>query len=72
MEWEKSLTQQESQMLDIVREWSTKDTYRMVIEVRDGAWEIELSGNLKGKDHRVRGVGHTFAEAWDNTNPTWA
>ena len=64
------LSGQELQMLQMIREWSGKDYYRLVLERRDGAWEIELSIPLEKKI--ARGVGNTFDEAWDNTMPTWA
>ena len=35
-------TEQERQLLSILREWGEKDHYRLVIEFNDGAWEIEI------------------------------
>ncbi len=65
-------TEQESSMLGMLREWSGTDDCKMVIEIRDGAWEIAMTVTAKGKPHTARGVGKTFKEAWDNMNPTWA
>jgi hypothetical protein len=70
-------TDQEEQLLWALREWRGEIDYRVVIEFRDGAWEIALSARLPGKPPRsarpaARGVGKTFDEAWDNVAPTWA
>jgi hypothetical protein len=67
----KDLSLQESLLLEMMREWSGKDNCRMKIEYRDGAWEITMSISLYGNDHTARGVGASFAQAWDNMNPTW-
>ena len=32
------LTNQEHEMIELLREWSDKDSYALTIEVRDGAW----------------------------------
>jgi hypothetical protein len=64
------LSGQELQMLQMIREWSGKDYYRLVLEHRDGAWEIELS--IPEQKKTARGVGDTFDKAWDNMDPTWA
>jgi len=69
---EKQVSEQEASFLEILREWSGKDDYRMVIEFQSGAWEISLQAVINGKDCRARGVGETFDQAWDNVNPSWA
>jgi hypothetical protein len=38
-------TEQERQLLSILREWGEKDHYRLVIEFNDGAWEIEITAH---------------------------
>jgi hypothetical protein len=64
------ITQQEQQMLELLREWAGGDQYRLLIERQDGAWDITLSE--VGKPHTARGTGATFGEAWDDMAPTWA
>jgi hypothetical protein len=71
-------SEQELQMLEMMREWSGKDEFRVVIEFKDGAWETSLTGILVGRVSGVpkkmtsRGVGRTFDDAWNNMDPTWA
>ena len=36
-------TKQELLMLGMLREWSGKDNCRMVVEFRQGAWDIAMS-----------------------------
>ena len=63
---------QERLMIKMLRQCSGNGDFRMVIEFRDGAWEINTSVPPHDKDHSARGVGQTFDDAWDNMNPTWA
>jgi len=49
-----------------------KGDFRMVIELRDGAWEIKTSVPPHDKEHSARGVGQTFDDAWNDMNPTSA
>lgn len=62
-------TKPEGQLLEILREQETaKADFKLRIDRTDGAWEIELSSSdVKGAG--IRGVGRTFAEAWDNNHP---
>jgi hypothetical protein len=62
------ISEQEQQMIELLREWESGDDFRLEIIHDSGAWEIKLSG--KGK--WTRGVGKTFDEAWDNDSPSWA
>lgn len=68
----------ERQLIEMLREQSSsKDNLRIVIELLDGAWEIEMSALLATKTgtrkhHAARGVGRTFSQAWEDMNPTWA
>ena len=64
------LSKQETQLIEILREWGGKDAYEVTIERRDGAWEISLQ-ELK-TSRGSRGVGATFDVAWDNMDPAWA
>jgi hypothetical protein len=61
------LSDQESQLIEILREWSGEDAYEMRIERHDGAWEISLKelGTKRG----ARGVGVSSA-AWDGITLT--
>jgi hypothetical protein len=62
------LSDQESQLIEILREWSGKDAYEMRIERHDGAWEISLKE--LGTKLRARGVGVSFDAAWDGITLT--
>ena len=77
------LTDQERQMIEIIRENADTTEFRLLIERRDGAWDITMSARgLAGLspfrpsrpkgEGSARGVGATFDEAWDNMNPLWA
>jgi hypothetical protein len=68
----KAPTTQEQLMLEMLREWSGRDDARMVIEFRDGAWDITMSTAPHGVEHTARGTGTSFDEAWNNMDPTWA
>jgi hypothetical protein len=65
------LTEQEEQLLLMLREWGGKDDYRIAIEFRDGAWQVALSGHIYGQPKASRGVGESFGAAWDNVAPSW-
>ena len=69
---ENNLTEQERLMLEMLREWSGKDDCCMLIEHRDGAWDITSSIAPHDVNHTARGTGASFVEAWNNMNPTWA
>ena len=62
------LTEQERQLVEIVRANADSDGFRVAIERQDGAWEISLGGKLG----RGRGAGSSFAEPWDDLSPDWA
>jgi hypothetical protein len=66
------LSKQEQQLVEILREWTGNDEYRLDIERTGGAWEIKLSMLYKKKKKWARGVGTTFNEAWDSMVPSWA
>ena len=60
------LTEQELQLIEMLREWGGKENYRMVIEVRDGGWDAAISRDPHGQNATVRGTGNSFNEAWDD------
>ena len=64
------LSEQEAQLIEILREWNGEDAYEMRIAQQDGAWEISLK--KLGTAHGARGTGATFDAAWDNMDPLWA
>jgi len=66
------LSKQEQQLVEILREWTGNDEYRLDIERTGGAWEIKLSMLYKKKKKWARGVGTTFNEAWDSMAPSLA
>jgi hypothetical protein len=59
------LSEAEQDMILTLRGWTGADAYQLLIEYRDGAWDITLS--LAPRD-KVRGTGATFDQAWDNMN----
>jgi hypothetical protein len=63
-----NLSTEEQLLIEALRAVSGSVTYRMVIEFRDGAWE--LSQTVGDRGHTGRGTGRTFSEAWNNMNPT--
>ena len=65
-------SEQETQLLQILREWSGNDDYCLSIEYGDGVWEIALSAAPGGKRSSARGSGRTFEEAWDSMAPSSA
>lgn len=68
------MTEQEQQLLTVLRENADAAEFRLVIERRDGAWDIALSGRetVGAKEGSARGVGATFDAAWDDMSPLWA
>jgi hypothetical protein len=64
------MSKQEQQLIEMLREWTADDEFRLEIERANGAWEISLS--IPSKRKAARGVGKTFAEAWDDVAPSWA
>ena len=57
------LTEQERQLVEILREWDQLGENRLTIE-RHGVWGLVLERQGTG-EKVVRGTGPTFAEAWD-------
>jgi hypothetical protein len=67
------LTEQEQDLIEVIRENASDDGFRLVLERQSGAWEVTFTAPIKGprKLATVRGVGTSFAAAWDNMKPTW-
>jgi hypothetical protein len=57
-------------MLEIIREIDA-DGFRLIIERRDGAWEVSVAGMSREELLTARGIGANFDEAWDNVAPPW-
>lgn len=57
------LTEQERQLVEILREWDHLGDHRLTIE-RHGAWDVALQ-QQDDPGRVIRGIGPTFAEAWD-------
>lgn len=66
------ISEQERQMVEILREWGQRDDCRLLIELQDGAWNITLSTEPHDERHKARGTGASFNAAWDNVDPLWA
>jgi hypothetical protein len=71
------LSEQESQLIEICREWHGTDAYRLTIERRDGAWNVSLKQlggppDDRGTRGASRGTGATFDAAWHDMVPLWA
>jgi hypothetical protein len=66
------LSEAEEDMILMIREWGGDDDCRLLLKRRDGAWRIALSMSPHDVDHKARGTGATFDQAWDNMDPTWA
>jgi len=64
------VTESEQQMLEIIRE-TDADGFRIMIERRDGVWEVSVAGKSQEKLLITRGVGPSFDEAWNNVAPPW-
>jgi hypothetical protein len=58
------LSEAEEDMVLTLRGWADADNGQLLIEHRDGAWDITLSL----APDKVRGTGATFDQAWDNMN----
>jgi hypothetical protein len=73
-------TEQETQLIATLREaqvGAASEDFSLLIERRQGAWDIALSSvivekSLKAKTHKARGTGATFSQAWDEMGPLWA
>jgi hypothetical protein len=65
-----NLTDEERQLIEILRRDFAKRGNQLVIEWREGAWDITLKelGTKRG----ARGTGATFEAAWRNMEPLWA
>ena len=59
------ISEQERQMIEIVRENAGTDEFYLSIERNEGEWEIDLSIASRV----ARGVGGSFNDAWDNMAP---
>jgi len=57
------LSEQEQQLVEVLREWDHVGEYRLTIELH-GVWDVALQRQDTGV-RAVRGTGPTFAEAWD-------
>src|SRR6516164_4149441 len=64
------LSEEETQLIEILREWDGDDAYQLIIERRDGAWDLSMKE--LGTSRGARGTGATFDAAWDNMDPLWA
>jgi hypothetical protein len=65
------LSEQERQLIEIIREWSGEDDFRLGVSFQSGEWEIVLSRGA-GDPNPCRGTGATFNQAWDEMAPAWA
>ena len=66
------ISSQEDQMIGVIRENNDTDEFHLLVERRDGAWDITLSTAPHDQRHKTRGTGATFNDAWDNMAPLWA
>jgi hypothetical protein len=65
------VTDAERQLIESLRQLRPgDDNLRLVIELADGGWEIDMSE--PGTKRGARGVGITFDQAWDGMDPYWA
>jgi len=62
----------EAQMLATLRKQDGSGDYRLLIERRDGVWDITMSIAPHDDRHKARGTGTTFDEAWGAMAPLWA
>jgi hypothetical protein len=65
------ITEQEQQLIEILREQEGRD-FSLTIGRQDGAWEVAFSVAPHDARNESRGVGASFAEAWDGMSPLWA
>ena len=61
------ITEQEQQMLELLREWNKSRNYHLQIEIVDGVWDIAMKE--LGTQSASRGMGESFNAAWDNMTP---
>lgn len=61
------ITEQEQQMLELLREWNKSKNYQLQIEIVDGVWDIAMKE--LGTQSAARGTGESFKAAWDNMTP---
>jgi hypothetical protein len=59
-----ALTDEEWEMIEIIRENRHEDGFRLLIERKEGAWEIEIRS--KRVPYPERGTGGDFNKAWSN------
>jgi hypothetical protein len=59
-----ALTDEEWEMIEIIRENRQEDGFRLLIERKEDAWEIELGS--KRVPYPERGTGADFNKAWSN------
>jgi hypothetical protein len=62
------LTEQESQLLEMIRELDEGEQLRLAVARRNGQWEVIVSAPPAVR-YNARGVGVTFDAAWDNLVP---
>jgi hypothetical protein len=62
-----NLSTEEELLIEALRKPSGSDSYRLVIEFQNGAWELSA---IVGR-YTARGMGRSFSEAWNSMNPTW-
>jgi hypothetical protein len=65
-------TEQEQQMVEVVREHKVDADFRLLVERQDGAWDVTLSIEPHDELNTSRGTGATFNDAWGNMAPLWA
>ena len=65
-------TEQEQQMVEVVREHKAHADFRLLVERQDGAWDVTLSIEPHDELNTSRGTGATFNDAWGNMAPLWA
>lgn len=56
------LSEGEQGLIDLLRAQQADATFRCVIDLRDGVWEIEVSQGRRS----VRRAGGSFEEAWNS------
>ena len=65
-------TEQEQQMVEVVREHNAHADFRLLVVRQDGAWDVTLSIEPHDELNTSRGTGATFNDAWGNMAPLWA
>jgi hypothetical protein len=61
---------QERLLIEMLRQWAGDDQNQLEINREHAAWGDMLSE--PAAQRVARGVGRTFAEAWDGMAPSWA